>query len=122
MANYATTGLLSKCAPTVSGILCKSATANTTCEYKKVVNSCGQNTYGFSLNVVEVSDCEGEITGASPSGVCVYKVGESASTPFAWGHNMSSPGSVFVCTAGAVTYAAGEYAKFKVTTDNSDGI
>jgi len=121
MANYATTGLYTNCAPTVSGILCKSATAKTTCEYKKTPDECGQNINGFTRNVMEQMDVEGEISGASPGGICSQKVGATATAPFTWGTQMNSPG-VYVCTSGGPSFKGGEYATFALGLESNEEI
>ena len=125
MANPAPFGslaLFTKCVGAVSGINGKSYDGDTACEYKKTVDECGQNAQGFTRNVVSTHKWNGEITGSSPGGFCASLVGHSVSDPGAFLTNMQTPGSVFVCTAARYSEAAGEWAKFEGTLDNSDGI
>jgi hypothetical protein len=123
MANFGSTAFLSRCVGVVSGILAKSYSAKTTCEFKKTVNECGDNVQGFTKNVMSTHEAEGEITGGSASGVCVSSVGASvASFGTGWTSNMSSPGSVFVCTSADYTESAGEWTKFRIGAENNDGI
>jgi len=123
MANFGSTALLTRCVGVVSGILAQSYSADTSCEYKKTTDECGQNVQGYTKNVMSKHSAEGFITGGSASGVCVASVGASiASFGTAWTTNMSSPGSVFVCTSAKYNEAAGEWAKFSVEAENNDGI
>jgi|FreactTroBogLake_1042271.scaffolds.fasta_scaffold11301_3 hypothetical protein len=123
MANFGSTAFYSRCVGAVSGLNAKSYSAKTEVEYKKTVNECGQNVQGFTKNVVSTHSAEGEITGGSAGGVCLQVVGASCGTVgTGWTSNMSSPGSVFVCTSAEYTETAGEWAKFSIGADNSDGI
>ena len=123
MANFGATAFYSRCVGAISGLNGKSYSAKTTCEYKKTMDECGQNVQGFTKNVSSTHDWEGEITGASPGGVCSFTVGSSISAPGTnWTSNMSSPGSVFVCTGADYTETAGEWAKFSLSAENNDGI
>ena len=123
MANFGSTAFYLRCANTVSGINAKSYTANTSCEYKKTQDACGENVQGFTKNVMSKHDWEGEITGGSAGGVVVYTVGSSVSAPNGgWTTNMGTPGSVFVCTEALYTETAGEWAKFRFSAENNDGI
>jgi hypothetical protein len=119
MADFGATVLLSRCNQTVDGILSKTHTDETTCEYKKTPDECGENVQGFTRNVMSTHEYEGEITGASPGGICDWTVGESETPPF----NFSNAGgTVFVCTRARFSEQAGEYAKFSGSLDNSQGI
>lgn len=123
MANFGSTAFYSRCVGAVSGINAKSYSAKTECEFKKTVNECGQNVQGFTKNVSSTHSWDGEITGGSPGGVCVSAVGASVSAPgTSWTTNMSSSGSVFVCTSAEYTETAGEWAKFSLGAENNDGI
>ncbi len=119
MADFGATTLLSRCNASVSGILSKTHTDETTCEYKKTPDECGENVQGFTRNVVSTHEYEGEITGNTVSGICEWSVGESETAPF----NFDNAGSTtFVCTRARFSEQAGEYAKFGGTLDNSENI
>jgi len=123
MANFGSTAFLSRCVGSISGINAKSYSAKTTCEYKKTVDACGQNVQGFTKNVMSAHDAEGEITGGGAGGICVSVVGASMTAPgTAWTGNMASPGSVYVCVSADYTETAGEWAKFRASAENNDGI
>lgn len=123
MANFGSTAFYSRCVGAITGLNGKSYSAKSSVEYKKTVDNCGNNVQGRTLNAVSTHDWEGEITGGSPSGACVMVVGASISSPGTeWLSNMGSAGSVMVCTAAEYTETAGEWAKFKLTAENTDGI
>lgn len=121
MSSFASTGLLTKCAPTISGIQCKSASADASCELKLTTDECGQNVNGFTRNNKLSLSCEGEITGNTPGGICLQKVGASASAPFGWEHQLTAPGT-YVCTSGGVSYKGGDFATFKMGLENNEGV
>lgn len=123
MASFGAQALYKHCVGTVSGILAKSYTANTTVEQKKTPDECGENVKVLTLNVMSSHDWEGEITGGAPSGICNSKVGQSMSAPAGiFTNNMQAPGSTLICTSATYTEASGEWAKFAVTGENNTGI
>jgi hypothetical protein len=123
MADFGSRAFYSRCVGAISGVNGKSYSAKTTVEYKKTVDECGQNVQGYTKNVSSTHDWEGEITGLSPSGICVASVGASVAPPgTSWTANMSSAGSVFVCTSADYTESAGEWAKMRLGAENNDGI
>lgn len=120
--DFGSTAFFSKCVNPVSGMNAKNYDGDTDCEVKKTPDECGQNIQMFTRNVKSAHKWRGEVTGGSIGGFCASQVGHSVSDPGAFLGNMSSPGSVFVCTTARYSEVAGEWSSFEGSLENNDGI
>lgn len=123
MAEFGSLSLLSRCVDSVSGINAQSQSSETTCDEVLVTDECGQNAKLLTKNVTSTHEFEGQITGASASGIAVGKVGASFAAPAGiWLDNMTTPGGVNVMQSGRAQFTAGEYATFNGRLVNREGI
>jgi hypothetical protein len=124
MANeFGSLSLLTKCVEAVAGINAQSYSAETTVEEVLVTDECGENAKLMTKNVTSNHEWEGQILGASASGIAAAKVGASFAAPSGmWLENMNNPGSANVLTSGRAQFNAGEYATFMGRITNREGI
>lgn len=123
MAEFGSLVLLSRCVEAVTGINAQSQSSETTCDEVLVTDECGGNAKLLTKNTVSTHEFEGQITGASASGLAVAKVGASFAAPAGiWLDNMATPGSTNVMQSGRAQFTAGEYATFNGRLVNREGI
>lgn len=115
--------LYKRCTENISGILTSSYSADGSVDQTKTPDECGDNVKLVTKNVMTSHTWEGEVSGASPGGICNSKLGQSISAPAGiWYNNMSSPGSFLICTNGRYSENRGEWATFSITAENNAGI
>lgn len=120
---YGALTLYARCVEQVTGLNAQSQTSETQCTETLVTDECGENAKLLTLNVVSTHEFEGQVKGASPSGIVAGDVGTSFTAPAGmWLENMATPGTVSLLSNARYSIQGGEYATFMGTLTNRSGI
>lgn len=117
------TAFYQRCVNVVAGISCKSYSADASVDVGYTTDECGDNIGAVTKGEKTTHSWEGEVLGATPSGICVEKVGLAMAAPpsFLWEHNVTAGGTL-INTSANYSESAGEYAKFSFTAEKSPGL
>ena len=101
----------------ITGIACKTYDADCSSTQSQGTNFQGRNINNYSDNQETMYSVQGEITGSSPGGICLSKLGFNLASPpsFLWTNNMSEAGSSLVCQSAKASLKAGSAAEFSLT-------
>ena len=122
MANsLGTTAFYRRCVHPVDGILCKSYSADASVDIAYTTDECGENVAAVTKAQKSTHTWEGEVLGATPTGICIVDVGLAMASPptFLWELNVSSTTGILIATSANYSETPGEYAKFSITAEKS---
>ncbi len=100
-----------------TGIACKSYSTDTAATQSQGTNYLGEFFNNFAINPVMTMSFQGEITGSSPTGICLCKVGANFGSPPSglWTNNQVTIGTSLICESAKADFKAGAPAEFSAS-------